>query len=322
MAIRFRGRATPAGVLEGLLLFAVLGVTGWFFISQGDRLTEIVFPPKPCAEPIRYSIAAIDPRFDVSTSTLLERAETASALWNGAAGKTVFAYDPNGPLKISLVYDHRQAANDELEALGYSITNDRESFDALNATYESAKASYASKQAAFDARADAYERKVIVYNERVEALNERGGAVPGQFDRLKAEKADLDADAERLRASQDALNAEVDTINAMGDVLRRQAEALNLKIDQTNDVNASLGKEYEEGLYTFDERGTRITVYSFSSTEDLHALLAHEFGHALGLDHVDDPEAIMYYLNRSQRQLSQTDIDAVLSLCSGSVSGR
>ena len=153
-------------------------------------------------------------------------------------------------------------------------------------------------------------------------MNERGGAGPGQFDRLKAEQASLDTEAERLNGIQNELNVEVDRINAMGDVLRRQAEALNLKIDQTNDVNASLGKEYEEGLYTSDERGTMITVYSFSSDEDLHALLTHEFGHALGLDHVDDPEAVMYYLNRNQQQLSQTDINAVQGLCAGSASGR
>jgi predicted Zn-dependent protease len=48
-------------------------------------------------------------------------------------------------------------------------------------------------------------------------------------------------------------------------------------------------------------------------------VLAHEFGHALGLDHVEDPQAIMYYLMDKQNikdlKLTTDDINALKKGC-------
>lgn len=40
--------------------------------------------------------------------------------------------------------------------------------------------------------------------------------------------------------------------------------------------------------------GREIVIYEFESEDDLRVTLAHEFGHALGLKHHDDPYALMY----------------------------
>ena len=51
-----------------------------------------------------------------------------------------------------------------------------------------------------------------------------------------------------------------------------------------------------------------ITIYEFSNTTKLVRVLAHEFGHALDLDHVEDEKAIMYEINKGTA-LKATDAD-------------
>ena len=46
-------------------------------------------------------------------------------------------------------------------------------------------------------------------------------------------------------------------------------------------------------------RGTHIDDFEYTGREDLIHLLAHEFGHALGVEHNANAASIMYRLNSS-----------------------
>ena len=46
--------------------------------------------------------------------------------------------------------------------------------------------------------------------------------------------------------------------------------------------------------------GREIHIYEFESKEDLRLTLAHEFGHALGMKHHNDPKALMYPMLEEQ----------------------
>ena len=73
--------------------------------------------------------------------------------------------------------------------------------------------------------------------------------------------------------------------------------------------------------YEFDAGntdGTEINIYSYDGLPELHTLLVHEFGHVLGIDHVDDQYSVMYYLlNEDNRggELTDVDIAALGSSC-------
>jgi predicted Zn-dependent protease len=102
------------------------------------------------------------------------------------------------------------------------------------------------------------------------------------------------------------VNAGVGEYNA----LVRQA---NSKIDI---INQSADKEFEQGDYVSDSEGQRINVYEFEGKAKLVRLLAHEMGHALGIDHNDDPASIMYYLNQGKgMKLSSADLAALKKVC-------
>ena len=113
-----------------------------------------------------------------------------------------------------------------------------------------------------------------------------------------------------------SLSDMVSEINALVDELNRVAKLLNLKVDTYNKIGASRGETFTGGLYKSDERGRSIDIYEFSSHDKLVRILAHEFGHALGLDHIDDSEAIMYTLNQGGKgALSKSDLAILRELC-------
>ncbi|MES2214229.1 MAG: matrixin family metalloprotease [Patescibacteria group bacterium] len=94
----------------------------------------------------------------------------------------------------------------------------------------------------------------------------------------------------------------------------------NSLVDQANQkvstINESAGKEFNEGEYIYDEAGQRINIYEFTSRAELVRVLAHELGHALGLDHNSNPDSIMYYLNQSENgALTPEDSADLEALC-------
>lgn len=236
---------------------------------------------RPCAQPIPYAIGAVDARFDITNSALLGDAEAAAAIWNKAAGRTLLTYDPNAALKINLIYDAREAD----AKLGNEIALQQANEDTARAALDAEQAQFVAEQAA--------------YNQAVDAVNARGGATRSEAATLGAQRASLDALANSINSAVAAYNASV--------------AALNAKVAE---FNQTVGHTFEEGEYVRDSAGKRINIFEFVGQTQLERVLAHEFGHAIGLGHNSDPRSIMFAQNESGNLTpTASDLASLQAVC-------
>ncbi len=270
----------------------------------------------PCEDPILYSIGSFDERFGVSKAEFEESIALAEEIWEKENEKNLFEYKDSGDLKVNLIYDTRQEATDKLEEIDEELDSDRADYNSLKSKYDSLKKSYQASRAAFDSRVTVFEVRKAKYEEDVEYWNGKGGAPKEEYEKLDKEKTWINEEVAKLNSMQNDLNRETEEVNKTARALNSLAGELNLNVAKFNEIGGMHGDEFEEGVYERDAEGERINIYQFDNKDKLVRVLAHELGHALGLDHVEDKEAIMYRLNNGiNKELSQSDKDALALKC-------
>lgn len=281
-----RSRKDILGSILSLAILCVVAAGSYYYYRT-------VIDPVPCAKPKMYSVGAFDSRFGITPEEFEAALADAAGVWNMAAGKPVLAYDDKGPLTANLAYDTRQESAElraMIDAEQARYESDARSVDRAKKDLDDDRAAYDALKASIDARAAAGER--MSYPER----------------------AKLDKDIESLNEMASSLNRKAGDLNRQIQQLNESAAETNAKVNAYNSSGA--GTDFDQGRYVKDAASERITIYEFKSKAELTRALAHEFGHALGLDHNENPASILYPYNKpGGLTLSAEDLAAFKTAC-------
>ena len=266
-----------------------------------------------CPAPLSYRLGDVDDSFNISNEEALEQLSIAERVWESATNRDLFIYDKDADFAINFIFDERQAlSNSETNQRTHLDTKKNENESILQ-TIDGLQVDYNNLTKTYQGQVAEYETRLNEYNETVSNYNDHGGAPEEAFKELEDEKNALNSQLRELNNSADVLSTLAARINELSDRGNGLVAEYNREVESYNQ-QFGFSREFTQGDY----QGDRINIYKFANERELSSVLAHEFGHALGIDHVEGSSSVMYYLleeTPSIPTLTVSDIEAFIQTC-------
>jgi hypothetical protein len=288
--------------LLGLLLIAAFSC--WWLLPPRTALP--IAANSQCQLPLFYRLAAIDSAFDLSPQDAQQQIDTAAQLWNQAAGRTLFIADASNGFPIRFVYDERQQRLLEssllqrnLQRYDQRITEQQQDFNARLSDFQQRQQHFSAQDQALAADIGSFNQRASQADSAVAAeLGREQAALLSRQKEHALQAEQLEAEQQRLQSQQQMLN---DMINERNNML------------PTEPVGNALA---EVGVLEQHGSQRQMTIFAYKDRHSLQLTLLHEFGHALGIGHLDNPTAVMHAaLTGQQDQLSPADLAAFEKIC-------
>lgn len=299
-----------------ILLYGSLLYVGCYMLASYVRTGEVELPPLVrhytehvqqsilCEVPIGWRIGKLDPAFNLTQMEAEAVGQRAAALWNDGVGKTLFVYDDANGFPINFSYDERQQEILQETLLKRNIANYDLWIDNSVEWMQLQKENLQQQLQNF-----AQEKEKLAAD--IASLKRQlAGGVPIQ---------NLENQRRELVQRQNDLQTEAELLNGQQEQLQREQQNINETIRNRNDLlptSQSMPVNSEMGLMQIDKMQRTMTIFAFHSHKDLMLTMAHEFGHALGLDHTQEADSLMYaYLTTSQHDFTVADLNAFSQQC-------
>jgi hypothetical protein len=258
--------------------------------------------------PVRWKVGGVDPRFHLTPDEVKTAAIRAISLWEDAAGKRLFDYDPVNGIPVELIYDDRQQKINDSNAAEAGLALSRSELDALRRrTHTTERRSEEARQS-YEFDKQLLHDRFAAHNRRVDDLNASGGATEEERDMLNSEATSLEREQRHLELTRIAVNGLIDDAQTATDAYNAAVDSLNRSV---SDFNSKFGLESEDEVGVcdlLDEKPIDIKVFAFLSKAHLTHILAHEFGHALGLKHIESEGAIMNAVDKNAHDEEQPSL--------------
>lgn len=281
-------------------------------IGEGMYAYKLYFA-NPCDTPRTYGIGTIDPKFGISTTTVINYSKQAAEVWNKTyKNNPLLSYEESGAdIIISFIYDERQRTTIRNAKLKREIAEDREDLTSKRATIDPLQSEYQSLQADVTRDTNAYKAHLATYNQEVEYWNKKGGVPASKYESFQQDQAALEKERLALTSLIARLNELARAINNYGADHNQEVNILN---DKISDLNSSANRDFEQGWY--DPNTKTITIYEYNSFLELKRVLSHELGHAIRMGHVENKESIMYPINERPNMVpTPEDLSALFNAC-------
>ncbi|HNU76686.1 MAG TPA: matrixin family metalloprotease, partial [bacterium] len=159
------------------------------------------------------------------------------------------------------------------------------------------------ENAIYDQKVAELEKQITELNKQIDYWNSKGGAPEPEF--------------RALTKIQENLNSKIDELNSYANKLNQAVDDVNKNIGTFNNMvtkfNTVLEQKPEVGFYTSGEE--KIDIFFYTDEENLVNILAHEMGHSLGLDHIEDEGAMMNPIVSETTEIKSADKELVKSFC-------
>lgn len=272
----------------------------------------------PCSEPLTYRIGDIDERFGINEADLKQLMAEVSELWAEATGNSVIIYAENGSISVNLIYAEQQLLTDSEQQFRDRLRAEEQSISVAEREYLRMNQRFKEMESEYRQDSNRLQNEIQELNSWVNRMNEEGGFNEREVEIFESRKQDIDQKTVVLNRRALLLQQEAERLNSTIDQLNRRIDQKNILINEYNQTFTGTNR-FTQGSYENIGNVKRINIYQFSHRDELRLVLAHEFGHALGINHVDNPESIMYNLmgnqNMSDLSLTAEDIDALKKIC-------